>query len=57
MIDQKRAKIKAPDFCRYPEKENCRGCKYSINPEMYDPGCRLENHTKEGEDDDPSCDD
>lgn len=53
--DTKVNTIRKPSFCVHTEKEHCRGCEYSVDPEMYDPGCRL--GMKEGEGDDPSRDD
>ena len=48
--------IKKPSFCLHPEKTNCRDCEYSLLPDCFDPGCRLDNRKEEGDDDDPSCD-
>lgn len=44
--------IRKPSFCVHPEKTNCRDCEYSVLPECFDPGCRLEKPTEEGEGDD-----
>ena len=48
--------IMKPSFCVHPEKTNCRDCEFSMLPDCFDPGCRLEKEMKEGEGDDPSCD-
>lgn len=28
-------------WCVYPERESCRNCEHSINPELYDSGCKF----------------
>ena len=40
MTDQERAKLPSPAFCKHPEKESCRGCEYSVDPEAYDPALK-----------------
>ena len=34
-------------WCAYPERDNCRGCAYSIAPFLYDGGCKLLAYRKE----------
>lgn len=31
-----------PDYCNHPEREGrtCRGCKESLNPALFDGGCK-----------------
>ncbi len=41
--------IMKPSFCLHPEKESCRGCEFSFDPSLFDPGCTLNRPTEEGD--------
>jgi len=29
-----------PEWCKYPERTDCRDCPDSLNPRLYDGGCK-----------------
>ena len=33
-------KPKAPDYCRHPERQNCRNCPDSQQPRLFDGLCK-----------------